>query len=227
MHTTIEKEGAEVAMIYEERRTVVGAGKLDDYISVCNAELWPSIRASGGRVICQLSGLIGNPQNELVQISSWRSLYAWEKAQTAEGADMSSVCESEEVRLLRAISTRPKSVIPARDRRPVYGFRRFFIDPSDLDEFVHCSEEGIWPRIESMGACILGLWTTIATTSPAEIVLATGYHSPSHWEETRYDGTRPLGVDRVLWENENALRRRRVEMTQKSWVCLMRAYDVS
>ena len=59
-----------------------------------------------------------------------------------------------------------------------------------------------------------------------EIVLATGYHSPSHWEQTRYEGTRPLGVDRELWDNENALRRRRVEMTLKSWVCLMRAYEV-
>ena len=214
-------------MIFEERRTIVRADKMDDYISTCHVELWPSIRASGGRVICQFSGLIGNPQNEFVQISSWRSLYAWEKAQTAERADLSALQESEEVRLLRGISSRPKPVIPARDRRPVYGFRRFFIDPKDLDEFVHCSENGIWPRIEAMGACILGLWTTIATTSPMEIVLATGYHSPSHWEQTRYDGARPLGVDRALWENENALRRRRVEMTLKSWVCLMRAHDVS
>ena len=68
------------------------------------------------------------------------------------GPIWSAVCESEEVRLLRAISPRPKSVIPERDRRPVYGFRRFFIDPKDLDEFVHCSENGIWPRIEAMGA---------------------------------------------------------------------------
>ena len=58
-------------------------------------------------------------------------------------------------------------------------------------------------------------------------MLATGYHSPSHWEQTRYNGARPLGVDRALWENENALRRRRVEMTLRSWVCLMRAHDVS
>lgn len=222
-----KKESPEVEMIFEERRTIVAPDKLNDYISVCHSELWPSMRASGAKVICQFSGLIGNPQNELVQISSWRSLYAWEKAQTAERADLSVVYESEEVRLLRAISTRPKPVIPARDRRPVYGLRRFFIEPKDMDEFVHCSENGIWPRIEAMGACILGLWTTIATTSPMEIVLATGYNSPSHWEQTRYDGGRPLGVDRALWENENALRRRRVEMTLKSWVCLMRAHDVS
>ena len=174
-----------------------------------------------------LSGLIGNPQNELVQITSWRSLYAWEKAQADVRADLPGLFQSEGVRLLRGISSRPKSVIPARDRRPVYGFRRFFIEPSDIDEFVHCSEDGIWPRIEAMGACILGLWTPTAMRAPMEVVLATGYHSPSHWEQTRYEGTRPLGVDRELWDNENALRRRRVEMTQKSWVCLMRAHDVS
>ena len=214
-------------MIFEERRTVVGPGRLDDYISVCHAHLWPSIRASGGKVICLLSGLIGDPQNELVQITSWRSLYAWEKGQTATRADLPGMYQSEQVRLLRPIASRPKSVIPERDRRPYYGFRRFFIDPADMDEFVHCSEDGIWPRIEAMGASILGLWTPTAATSPMEIVLATGYHSPSHWEQTRYEGTRPLGVDRELWDKENALRRRRVELAHRSWVCLMRAHDLS
>ena len=66
----------------------------------------------------------------------------------------------------------------------------------------------------------------MAATSPMEIVLATGYRSPSHWEQTRYEGTRPLGVDRALWDNENAMRRRRVEMTLDSCVCLMRAHEV-
>ena len=214
-------------MIFEERRTVVVPDRLNEYISLCHTQLWPAIRTSRGEVVCLLSGLIGNQQNELVQITSWRSLYAWERAQSSPRADLDGLCQSEEVRLLRAISSRPKSVIPAGDRRAVYGFRRFFIQPSDLDEFVHCSENGIWPRIEAMGASILGLWTTMAVTSPMEIVLATGYRSPSHWEQTRYEGPRPLGVTRELWDNENALRRRRVEITLKSWVCLMRAHDVS
>lgn len=214
-------------MIFEERRTVVVPERLDDYISVCRTRLWPAIRMSHGEVVCLLSGLIGNPRNEFVQITSWRSLYAWERAQTSPRTDLQGLYESEEVRLLKTVSSRPKSVIPVGDRRPVYGIRRFFIQPDDLEEFVHCSENGIWPRIESMGASVLGLWTTMATTSPMEIVLATGYRSPSHWEQTRYEGTRPLGVGRELWDNENALRRRRVEITLKSWVQLMRAHEVS
>ncbi|MYC06495.1 MAG: hypothetical protein F4X57_04895 [Chloroflexi bacterium] len=214
-------------MIYEERRVIVDAKRLNEYLSVCQSDMFPAIRGAGGNVICQLSGLIGNPQNELVQITSWRSLYSWEKAQSLSRIYLDGLCQSEEVRLFRAISSRPKSVIPEGDRRPVYGFRRFFIQPGDLKEFVHCSENGIWPRIESMGASILGLWTTLAVASPMEIVLVTGYRSPSHWEQTRYDAPRHLGVARELWDNENALRRRRVEMTQKSWVCLMQAHDVS
>lgn len=213
-------------MIYEERRTVVPPNRLDDYISICRTQILTSIRASGGEVVCLLSGLIGNPQNELTLITSWESIDAWQEAQTGERTDSSGLHQSEGVRLLKPISSRPKAVIPQGDRRPVYGFRRFFIKPRDIDEFVHCSENGIWPRIEAMGACILGLWITAAATNPQEIVLATGYHSPSHWEQTRYEGAQPMGVDRALWDNEDALRRRRVEMTLKSWVCLMRAHDV-
>lgn len=214
-------------MIFEERRTVVVPERLNDYISACRTHLWPVIHMSRGEVVCLLSGLIGSPQNEFVQITSWRSLYAWERAQSSAHPDLQGLYQSEEVRLLKAVSSRPKSVIPDRDKRPVYGLRRFFIQPEDLEEFVHCSENGIWTRIEAMGASVLGLWTTLATTSPMEIVLATGYRSPSHWEQTRYRDTRPLGVDRKLWDNESALRRRRTEMTLKSWVQLMRAHDVS
>ena len=217
-------------MIYEERRVIVDAKRLNEYLSACQSDLFPAIRGAGGDVICQLSGLIGNPQNELVQITAWQSTDDWQGFQSqgfqAIDIGVSEMVQSEEVRLLRAISSRPKAEIPAEDRRPVYGFRRFFIDPRDLDEFVHCSENGIWPRIESMGACILGLWTTVAATNPQEIVLATGYHSPSNWEYTRYGDERPEGVEETLWRNEEALRRRRIEMSLKSWVCLMRAHDV-
>ena len=212
-------------MIYEERRIIVDAKRLNEYLSACQSDLFPAIRGAGGDVICQLSGLIGNPQNELVQITAWQSTDDWQGFQAID-TGVSDTVQSEEVRLLRAISSRPKAEITAEDRRPVYGFRRFLIDPRDLDEFVHCSENGIWPRIESMGACILGLWTTVAATNPQEIVLATGYHSPSNWEYTRYGDERPEGVDETLWRNEEALRRRRIEMSLKSWVCLMRAHDV-
>ena len=213
-------------MIFEERRMLVAPSQLDEYLSRRRSELIPSIRSAGGEVICLLSGLIGNPQNEFVQITSWRSLYAWRQAQAAFREGPSELHLSEEVRLLDAISSRPKTVVPEEDRRPIYGFRRFFIHPQDLDEFVNCSENGIWPRIEAMDACILGLWTTASETNPQEIIIATGYRSPSHWEKTRYEGAPPPGVDKALWDNEDGLRRRRVEITLQTWVCLMRAHQV-
>lgn len=139
---------------------------------------------SGGKVICRLSGPIGNPQKELVQISSWRSLYVWEQAHVAEGSALSVMCKSEEVRLLRAISTRPKSVIPARNRRSVYGYRRFFINSENLGEFVYCSERGICRASRRWAHAFSALWATIATTSPMEVVLAAGCHSLCHWDTT-------------------------------------------
>ena len=59
-----------------------------------------------------------------------------------------------------------------------------------------------------------------------EITLITGYHSPSHWEETRFGGAVPDGVDKDEWEKEQPLRQRRVDMSLRSWVRLMRAHSI-
>ena len=109
----------------------------------------------------------------------------------------------------------------------MYGYRRFFIRPADLDEFVHCSEDGIWPRIEAQGACILGLWATLAATDPLEVVLLTGYHGPAHWEKTRENPEKPAGIDQQVWETSRKLRARRQQLAIRSWVCLMRAVEVT
>ena len=53
-------------MIFEERRMLVAPNQLDEYLSRRRSELIPSIRSASGEVICLLSGLIGNPQNEFV-----------------------------------------------------------------------------------------------------------------------------------------------------------------
>ena len=73
---------------------------------------------------------------------------------------------------------------------------------------------------------MLGLWTTVAASNPMEIVLMTGYHSPGHWDETRYAGSRPDQVEEALWDAEAPLRRRREEMAIRSWVRLMRAHEI-
>ena len=209
-------------MIYEERRTVVEPKRVQDYLRLFDDKLGHS---NGGNVICRLSGLIGAPQNEFLQMTSYPDINSWEKAQHNQSHDLEGLVQSEEARLLRSISSRPKVVIPTEDYRAVYGHRRFIINSSDIDEFVHCSEDGIWPRIESQGACILGLWTTISSDLPMEITLITGYHSSSHWEETRFGGTVPVGVDKDEWEKEQPLRQRRADISLRSWVRLMRAHS--
>ena len=210
-------------MIYEERRTVIEPKRVQDYLRVVDDKMGHS---NGEKVICRLSGLIGAPQNEFLQMTSYPDITSWEKAQRSHVHDLEGIVQSEEARLLRTISSRPKEVIPTEDYRAVYGHRRFIINPSDIDEFVHCSEDGIWPRIESQGACILGLWTTVSSDFPMEITLITGYDSPSHWEETRFGGTVPEGVYKDQWEKEQLLRQRRVDMSLRSWVRLMHAHSI-
>ena len=78
-----------------------------------------------------------------------------------------------------------------------------------------------------MGASILGMWTPMASSSPLEVVLLTGYYGPSHWEETRFDN-RTDEVDGdvdELWSREEALRERRTQLTQETWVEMMKSTD--
>jgi len=151
---------------------------------------------------------------------------AWETAQMGIPPSPLDIVASESVRLLKPIAPRPKPQLPPEDRRAVYGCRRFFINPEDVSDFVFSSENGIWPRIESQGACVLGLWTTIATTQPMEILLLTGYHSPSHWEETRVNSRQQENVAQTLRHKESPLRDRRIDLTQRTWVRLMRAHEI-
>ncbi len=211
-------------MLYEERRTTLKRGELDTYTAHLRDMVTP--RIGDGEILCLLSAAIGAPVESVMQMTRYSDYNAWLQAQSAYGADRMGLVADEEVRLLRSVSIRPKDVIEDLDIRTFYGHRRFHIDPSDLNEFVHCSEKGIWPRIESQGASILGLWTTLASTSPLEVTLLTGYHGPAHWEATRqYDG-RPDGMDEAMWEHSLGLHRRRSELPLKTWVRLMRRIEL-
>jgi len=215
-------------MITEERKSVlVSQSKKEDYLSICHNAIWPSIRASGGRVVCMLSGLIGKPTSHMLQMTSYDDLESWQTSQGAWSTERESFLEEESVRLLKPVAERPKDIIPPEDRRPVYGYRKFLISPSDLNEFVTCSEEGIWPRLENLDACVLGMWTTMASTSPLEVILLTGYHGPCHWEQTRFTDEQSGNFDfeENIWDREKALRDRRIELTQNTWVELMRSTD--
>ena len=210
-------------MLYEERRTTLRRGQLDAYTTHLRDVVNPGL--DGGEILCLLSAAIGDPVESVLQMTRFTDYNAWLQAQSAYTSDRMELVASEEVRLLRSVSVRPKDVIEESDMRAFYGHRRFYIDPKDLDEFVHCSENGIWPRIESQGASILGLWTTMASTSPLEVTLLTGYHGPTHWEATRQYGEKPEGMDDAMWEHSLGLHRRRSELPIKTWVRLMRRLE--
>lgn len=210
-------------MIYEERRTLLHRDDLPAYVALCQETVWPALEASHGRVLCLLGGLIGDPLHAVLQMTAFADVDTWQAAQPDFSTKRHAFIEHEDVRLLRPVASRPKVEVPSEDRRAVYGYRRNVIIPTDLDEWVRCSEEGVWPRIESQRACILGLWTTVATTAPCEVILLTGYHSPAHWQETRDTGPRPPDMDAAVWHRSHELLARRRAITQRTWVHLMRA----
>ena len=211
-------------MLFEERRTILHRGRLDSYVARLREDVLP--RLGGGELLCLLSPAIGDPVESLLQITRFADYDAWAAAQSAYGVRGIDLVSNEEVRLLKKIASRPRDVIPEHDMRPFYGHRRFDIDPDDLDEFVECSEQGIWPRIEGQGASILGLWATVASTSPLEVTLLTGYHGPAHWESTRQSGTKPGEMSDATWKRSMRLHQRRYELPIKTWVRLMRRVEV-
>ena len=129
-------------MIYEERRTLSQSKSREEYLEYCKTDYWPKIRAEGGRPFCLLSGLIGDPGNQFLQITAFEDLKVWEAAQ-AVASSPKNVVASESVRLLRPIASRPKQTVPQEDRRAVYGCRTLFIDPEDASDFVASSENGL------------------------------------------------------------------------------------
>ena len=220
---TRSKTQIEESMIYEERSISLQPHALADFTSSFDQTIRPMVEAYGGETLCTLSAAIGDPDEEVLQITRYPDFGSWEAAQAERPSLLKELTRTESVRLLKPIASRPKNEIPPEDLRPFYGHRRFFIDPSDLNEFVRHSENGIWPRIEAQGACILGLWTTVAATSPLEIVLLTGYEGPAHWEETRATNDEsPEGIDPEIWVRSRRLRDARRLLTTKTWVRLMR-----
>ena len=216
-------------MIFEERHITLrqsvqseGQKVLTDWIELCERRRWPAIQAHGGNVLCLLNGTMGAPQNQLLQVARFPDIDAWQAAQEGIPPESGDLSEREEVRLLTQVSSRPKPKVPEEDRRAVYGYRRFVIAPEDLAEFVHCSERGHWDRIETEGARILGMWATVAATTPLEVVLLTGYHGPAHWETTRGARPRPDGADEELWDRSSRLSLRRNELTLWTSMTLMR-----
>lgn len=229
-------------MIYEERHVMLKRGALADYRRLVLAQVWPALAALGARPLCLLSGLIGLPALETYSFTGYRDAAEWERLQLGPGGpapqgmeagDWKKLCGAlaqrvelvaeERTRLLRSSEPRPQPQMPAADRRAVYGMRRFSIHPQDWRKFVRHSE-GVWARIETQDARVLGLFRDAATTDPLEVTLLTGYHGPAHWEATRGGDNRPRGFPEDLWERGRQSSAARNAITLRSYVCLMTAH---
>jgi len=185
------------------------------------------MQSAGGQVLVLLTGLIGDCGNAFLQITGFSDLGSWQAAQESLTSGRDELLQSEEVRLLRPVASRPKESIPPEDRRPVYSYRRLFINPADLPKFVQYSEDGVWPLYEASDCRILGLWTPLAATNPLELILMAGYHGPAHWEETRFFRGKPEGLDQGLWERGRSLGRQRNQLSVRgTWVRLWRAHEL-
>ncbi|HEY7270598.1 MAG TPA: hypothetical protein VH951_12300 [Dehalococcoidia bacterium] len=212
-------------MIYEERRITVEPRAVQDFLKVGREETWPRLKESGGALLCLMGGMIGAGANELVQISRFEDLEVWERSAGAYTASRSKLVRDEVAQPLRAVSSRPRAALSDDDKRPVYGYRRFYIRYEDIEDFSRDSEQGVWVRFEAHNARILGLWTTIARTEPQEIILATGYTGPGHWEATRGGLEKPAGFDEEAWRRAGEIGSGRGALTLRSSVNLMRAIE--
>ena len=213
-------------MIYEERYTILKMYSLDDYLKLYRENKLSLIQSFGGRVICFSNGLIGDPNNAIFQITGFPDIDSWQNSQRGLTSGREELVESEEVRLLRPVASRPKEPMPLEDRRNYYTYRRLFINPDDLEEFVRYSEI-YWLTHETMDARMLGVWTPIAATNPLEIVLMSGYNGTGHWEQVRPGGSMYEDLDQELRNRGiDVITKRRNLSVRGSWVRLTRQLEL-
>ncbi len=214
-------------MIYEERRIQIKSRCFQNYRDWALTDLWGQLESSGHRPLCLLNGMIGKTAEDVVLVTGYKDFNAWKSAQPLLAGESRQSAprewvDEEQVKLLEASSYRPDPETPKSDRRPVYGMRRWWIDPNDWPEFNRLSYEGVWPALDHMGHYVMGQFRDMATTSTLEILNLAGYHDPSHWQATRDPAAQ--GVPAELIEKYNTIGRDRRQLVLRSFVCLMAAH---
>ena len=213
-------------MIFEERKTSLFPEKNSTYLEICRDNVWQSIRSSNGSIICSVNGLIGNPQTDILQIIAYPDIESWQTSQGAWSSIESQCIKKESVRILRPINSESKSIIPPEERKAIYEYKIFIIDPVYLNEFNTCFTEAIYPNFQSFDISFLGIWTSAASTNPLEIIQMTGYNHVSHWEQSRLQFSNLNNKSNELWNREKALRDRLEEITLESSVVLMEGTNI-
>ncbi len=214
-------------MIYEERQLRLQPGTFRDYRNWVFGNAWPALEAAGHRPLCLLNGLIGAPAEAVLFICGFDTAEDWYQAQPLLAGEnqqsIPGVCvQSESVQLLSASPYRPVYPAAPADRRPVYGVRRWWIDPENWARFNQLSFEGVWPALDHMGHRVLGQFRHLATTTPLETINLAGYHDVAHWQATRNPAAH--GVPADLVERFSELVRERQSLVSRTFVRLMTAH---
>ncbi|MHA1730262.1 MAG: hypothetical protein ACTSWY_16245 [Promethearchaeota archaeon] len=224
--------------IFEERWTTLkqingrDTSSFRKYRDLRNNQIIPLIKKNQGNVLCILSGVMGTPNPTFLQMTQYPDLNTWQRAQPELNDIKRDFIKEEEVRLFKQITTRPQFPLSIEFKRPFYTNRRFFVKNKDLDEVVKLSENFVWPLYDQWGpdqrGCgILGLFTPIASTDIQEVLLISGYHSITHWEQTRINKTKPEMIDEKIWEQGVKAVLDRAELTLHSTVSFMRSIYLS
>ena len=83
-------------MLYEERRTTLKHGQLDDYIAHLRDVVTPSL--NDGEILCLLSAAIGSPIESVLQMTRYADYDEWRQAQSAYDPDRMELVADEGVR---------------------------------------------------------------------------------------------------------------------------------
>ena len=219
-------------MIFEETKWKVKPKNDGIFINFIRQNYIPIIIQNHIKPICLLRGMIGKSSNEFILISAYQNISSWEANANSSYAYDESILSKENT-LLTPISTDKLMSYKSTLLKNIYGYREFIIETKDINTFVESSEQGIWPRVQSQGGKVLGLWSNISNTSQKRILLLTGYDSVSHWEGTRSSSQYGLTfanlpeVSQELSETEKILRKNREDITISTTVNLMQNVNLS
>ena len=93
-----------------------------EYLDICRETVIPALRSAGGQVLCLVNGLVGDPANAFLQMTTFPDFDTWQTAQEAYSTGRDHLVESEQVRLLRQVAYLPKGVPAPEDRRASFGY---------------------------------------------------------------------------------------------------------
>ena len=219
-------------MIFEETKFDIKANNGDLFLDFIKKDYVPNIIKNNIKPICLLRGMIGKSANEFILISAYDDINSWER-HTNLPPLVNERMIYEENNLLKPISTNKFMSYENTTLKNIYGYREFIIETKNIKAFVKSSEQGVWPRVQSQGGIVFGLWSNITNSSQTRILLLTGYDSVSHWEGTRSANQYGLSfanapeAPKELTKTEKILRKTREDITINTTVYLMQNINLN